>query len=63
VRAVCLGGVQLEQVEGVATPADDLPEHHDRLQVADQMLEVMPDKPEIIHTLTSTPAYSRAWTA
>ena len=48
----------LEQVEGVATPADDLPGHHDRLQVADQMLEVMPDKPEIIHTLTSTPAYS-----
>ena len=48
----------LEQVEGVATPADDLPEHHDRLLVADQMLEVMPDKPEIIHTLTSMPAYS-----
>jgi antirestriction protein ArdC len=48
----------LEQVEGVAAPADDLPNHHDRLQVADQMLEVLPDKPEIIHTLTSTPAYS-----
>ena len=48
-----------DQVEGVARPADDLPPRpEDRLQVADQMLEVMPDKPEIVHTLTAQPAYS-----
>lgn len=49
----------LEQVEGVTRPADDLqPRPEDRLQVAEQMLDVMPDKPEIVHTLTAQPAYS-----
>ena len=49
----------LEQVEGVPAPADDLqPRPEARLAVADQMLEVMPDKPEIVHTLTAQPAYS-----
>ena len=48
----------LEQVEGVSAPADDLVRRHDHLHVAEQMLDVMPDQPEIIHTLTSTPAYS-----
>lgn len=49
----------LEQVEGVPAPNDDLlPRPEDRLAVADQMLEVMPDKPEIVHTLTAQPAYS-----
>jgi len=49
----------LEQVEGVETPADDLQRHtNDRLQVAEQMFGVMPDKPEIVHTLTAQPAYS-----
>ena len=48
-----------DQVEGVARPADDLPPRpEDRLQVAEQMFDVMPDKPEIIHTLTAQPAYS-----
>ena len=41
----------LEQVEGVARPED-------RLQVAVQMLDVMPDQPEIVHSLTEQPAYS-----
>ena len=48
----------LEQVDGVTRPADDLPGQQDRLQVADQMLDVMQDKPEIVHTLTSPPGYS-----
>lgn len=48
----------LEQVEDVTRPDDDLPGHQDRLQVADAMLDVMPDKPEIVHTLTSQPGYS-----
>jgi antirestriction protein ArdC len=48
-----------DQVEGVARPADDLPPgHENRLAVADQMLDVMPDKPAIVHTLTAQPAYS-----
>ena len=48
-----------DQVEGVARPADDLPPRpEDRLQVAEQMFDVMPDKPEIVHTLTAQPAYS-----
>jgi len=47
------------QVEGLPAPADDLqPRPEDRLTVADQMLDVMPDKPEIVHTLTAQPAYS-----
>ena len=49
----------LDQVEGVARPDDDIPHRpEDRLQVADQMLDVMPDKPEIVHTVTAQPAYS-----
>ena len=48
-----------EQVEGVARPADDLPPRpENRLTVAEQMFDVMPDKPEIVHTLTAQPAYS-----
>ena len=48
-----------DQVEGVARPADDLPPRpEDRLTVADQLFDVMPDKPEIVHTLTAQPAYS-----
>ena len=49
----------LDQVEGVARPDDDLQQRpEDRLQIADQMLEVMPDKPEIVHTVTAQPSYS-----
>ena len=48
-----------DQVEGVARPADDLPPRpEDRLTVAEQMFDVMPDKPEIVHTVTAQPAYS-----
>ena len=48
-----------DEVEGVARPADDLPPRPEaRLQVAEQMFDVMPDKPEIVHTLTAQPAYS-----
>ena len=48
-----------DQVEGVTRPADDLPpKPEDRLRVADLMLDVMPDKPKIVHTLTAQPAYS-----
>ena len=48
-----------DQVEGVDRPADDLPPRpEDRLRVADLILDVMPDKPEIVHTLTTQPAYS-----
>ena len=49
----------LEQTEGIPAPADDLkPDSDRRLQAAELMLEVMPDKPEIVHTITSQPAYS-----
>lgn len=48
-----------EQVEGVARPADDLPPRpEDRLQVAELLFDVMPDKPEIVHRVTAQPAYS-----
>lgn len=48
----------LEQVEGVSLPGDDLqPPSHDRMHVADQMLEVMPDQPEIAHSVTASPGY------
>lgn len=51
----------LDQVEGIARPEDDvLNPANRRLEIAEQMMEVMPDKPEIIHTLTSQPAYCPA---
>jgi len=49
----------LDQVEDVARPDDDLAiRPGDRLRIADQMLDVMPDQPEIVHTLTAQPCYS-----
>ncbi len=49
----------LDQVEGVARPDDDVqPRLDDRVQLADQMLDVMPDKPEIVHAIIAQPAYS-----
>ena len=51
----------LEQVEGVTAPPDEIehrPNH--RLEVAELMLQVLPDKPEIIHRITSQPAYAPA---
>jgi len=49
----------LDQTEGVPPPADDIQHHpEDRLKAADQMLDVMPDKPEIVHAVTANPVYS-----
>lgn len=48
----------LEQVDGITRPADDTVDHPDNsMEFANQMLEVMPDKPELIHTLCAQPAY------
>lgn len=49
----------LDQVEGVARPADDVAlRENERFEVAERMLEVMPDQPEIVHEVTAQPAYS-----
>jgi antirestriction protein ArdC len=51
----------LEQVEGITRPEDDVPNPANRrLEIAEQMMEVMPDKPQLLHTLTSRPAYCPA---
>jgi len=48
----------LEQVEGVARPADDLPPASpNRLQTVEQMLALTPVKPEIVHQRAGGPAY------
>ena len=47
-----------EQVEGLTRPDDDVPQHRNNaLEVADQVYEIMPDKPEIQHSAISQPAY------
>lgn len=49
----------LEQVEGVEPPEDDVPNaKNDRLDTAERLLEVMPSMPEIIHAIDAEPAYS-----
>ncbi len=49
----------LDQSDGIEAPADDLkPEPKRRLEVAELMLQVLADKPKILHTLTSEPAYA-----
>lgn len=49
----------LDQVEGIARPDDDVPNApHRRLELADQVFEVMPDKPEIVHGTHHEPGYS-----
>lgn len=49
----------LNQVEGIDRPDDDVPlSPNTRLELADQVYEVMPEKPEIVHRPTSNPAYS-----
>ena len=49
----------LEQTEGITAPADDLKPNPERcLATAEMVLDVMPDKPKIVHTITSQPAYS-----
>lgn len=48
----------LEQVEGVPRPDDADQPPVSRLEIADQLLTVMPSKPEIAHDATTDPAYS-----
>lgn len=51
----------LDQVEGVPRPADDVPfSRADRLVIAEKLLEVMPDPPAIVHSATVEPSYSPA---
>jgi len=48
----------LDQVEGVAPPQDDVEvKPHARLEMAEKTFEVMPGKPEIEHSATYQPAY------
>ena len=55
----CSAVFNLDQVEGIARPADDVPnQNHQRLEVPDRLFDVMPDKPEIVHAVTKEPAYS-----
>ncbi|MCL5096463.1 MAG: ArdC-like ssDNA-binding domain-containing protein, partial [Candidatus Omnitrophica bacterium] len=49
----------LDQVEGVNRPMDDVPNRlNGNYAVADQMLAVMPNQPKIVHAATSEPHYS-----
>lgn len=49
----------LDQVEGISRPEDDMRElQHNRLGIAEQLFAVMPDKPEIVHSRTVEPGYS-----
>jgi antirestriction protein ArdC len=50
----------LDQVEGVGRPDDDI-QHREgsRLELAENVFAVMPDKPEIVHATIAEPAYSR----
>jgi antirestriction protein ArdC len=48
----------LDQVEGIGRPEDDIPDRPvNRLEVADLMLSVMPDQPRIVHAVINEPAY------
>lgn len=48
----------LDQVEGVTRPEDDVRhQDHRRLEVAEQMLQVTPDLPEIVHSASGGPSY------
>jgi len=54
-----LGAVfNLEQAAGVPAPADDRDRHPDRLHIASQMLDVLPDQPQIDHSRIAAPSYS-----
>jgi antirestriction protein ArdC len=49
----------LDQVEGVTRPADDVPNRlNSNFEVADQMLAIMPNQPKIVHMATHEPSYS-----
>lgn len=48
----------LDQIDGVAQPADDVPaESADCVESAEQLVSCMPDRPEIIHGASLEPAY------
>ena len=48
----------LEQVDGVARPENDVPhEPHRRLEIADLLVDMMPDKPGIEHAVRNEPCY------
>jgi len=48
----------LDQIEGIQRPEDDYPvDRHDRIEVAQNLLEVMPDKPSIVHSRVTEPQY------
>lgn len=51
----------LEQIEDVPRPDDAEQPPVSRLEIADQLLTVMPDKPGIVHDSTSDPVYSPHW--
>ena len=49
-----------DQVEGIAEPEDNQPNlQNNRLEIAEMMLDVMPSKPEILHSSTTNPVYHR----
>jgi antirestriction protein ArdC len=49
----------LDQTEGVDRPTDDVPHQPNRrLEIADQMITVMTDKPDIVHSVTKEPGYN-----
>lgn len=48
----------LEQVEGIPQPDDAAAPPTSRLEIADQLLTVMPNRPEIVHDSTADPVYS-----
>jgi antirestriction protein ArdC len=50
----------LDQVEGVARPADEQNHAPAGLEIADQVFAVMPDRPQIVHSRTAQPGYSIA---
>ncbi|MCP5523243.1 MAG: DUF1738 domain-containing protein [Verrucomicrobiales bacterium] len=51
----------LDQLEGVQRPEDDVAANRERrLALAEGVLQVMPDKPRIMHALNADPAYSPA---
>lgn len=50
----------LDQVDGLPPPADDVrAAANNRLDLADNLFEVMPNKPAIVHGVTLEPAYVR----
>ena len=50
----------LDQVEGIERPSDEIPLRTiNTIDLAENVLEIMPNKPEIVHARTSDPCYNR----